>query len=843
MSKGVLWVGLSAILFAGCFLKPDGPEQPACTGNETGARPHLIFIDIDNHALAGLWTANAPNLKALIRTGTLAYSRVVLPSRSNANNFALLTGQFPDGHAVPGNSWLMRSDDFQQPIDILGVELGSYSLYDMNPLTVRSDGLYRLAARSGMQSAFVGQLPTLEAGADQVHLTSIGMTIEGHTLDRLSALGMLAALRYPPSLMRQYALDGPPSAGETSSHFVMRDAAAFVRGTCAERPMPQVIFVWDLLDYDTPGTPSNNQAAIEDYDQGLGQLLAALSERDQLANTNIVLTLDQGRVDVHNQAVLGTQAGAQADGQLGRLIAAEGASVGISTSDYAILNDEGAAYVYARTAGAGTAAGQARQRDVSHALLSLIQSGKLQGIDTGRTMTFDGAQGTRRFIDYRISCPDQADIIVYPQDDWILSQVDPNNATPGALQSQAAYSRHGGLAIDEIYVPVIMNGPAFKQGALLPHVMSHPDVAATAAATLQAGQLQGAAGAAILAAFNTDPGEVQAQPDDLSTSRDGLLSASGLQGAPKPTGKLAASAVVIDAAGLYFDEVFSDPATAEAAAPLRELASRGTVFERFWTRSRDWPVTEYEFLAGALPATDDWVSFAEADPSVKAIAPGLGLIKIPAVAGFVADSAAYADWRQTRVFTRAGLFEAAKQRGLQTALVGQMDFQALHLDPAAIDRVQKTADVPAAVKEILATARGSLIVVALGTARTGDRHAQAARDELSALAKQIAAVVEAAPDALVAVTSRGATVIGDGAADFYGAESSRHVPLILLGPAVRSQVVTSEPGGPSDLPATLLYGLGAATQTDIVDGTVPINPDTGTAIFRPGASRVLVRAF
>jgi hypothetical protein len=843
MGKGVLWVGLAAALFAGCFLKPEGLERPACTGNETVARPHLIFIDIDNHALAGLWTANAPNLKALIRNGTLAYSRVVLPSRSNANNFALLTGQFPDGHAVPGNSWLMRDADFKQPIDILDVELGSYSLYDMNPLRVRSDGLYRLATRAGMQSAFVGQLPTLEVGADQVHLTSIGMTIQGHTLDRLSTLGILAGLHYPLSKIRQYAIDGPPSAGESSAHFVMRDAAAFVRGTCAERPLPQVMFVWDLLDYDNSDTLSDNQAAIEDYDEGLGQLIAALSERDQLGATNIILTLDQGRADVHKQAALGTRGGTEADGQLGQLVSAEGASVGISPSDYEILNDEGAAFIYARTAGAGTAAGQTRQRDVSHALLSLIQSGKLQGIDTGRTMTFDGAQGTRRFIDYRISCPNQADIIVYPQDDWVLSQVDPGNVTPGALQSQAAYSRHGGLAIDEIYVPVIMYGPAFKQGALLPHLMSHPDVAATAARTLQAGQLQGAAGAAIRAAFRDDPGEVQSQPDDLSTSREVVLGAGGLWGPIKPTGKLATSAILIDVAGLYFDEIFTDSATADAAAPLRQLASRGTVFERFWTRSRDWPVTEYEFLAGALPATDDWPSFAEADPAVKALAPGLGLIKVPAVAGFIADSAAYADWRQTRSFTRAGLFEAAKQRGLQTALVGQLDFHALHVDPTAIDRVQKTADVPALVKEILAAPTGSLIVVALGSARTGDRHAQAARDELNTLAKQIAAVVEAAPDALVAITSRGATVIDDTAADFYGAESSRHVPLIFLGPAVRSQVVTSEPGGPSDIPATLLYGLGAATQTDIVDGTVPINPDSGTAIFRPGASRVLVRAF
>ena len=48
--------------------------------------PHtarVIQIDIDDHGLAGLWMANAPNLMGLIQRGTLAYSRVVIPTHSN----------------------------------------------------------------------------------------------------------------------------------------------------------------------------------------------------------------------------------------------------------------------------------------------------------------------------------------------------------------------------------------------------------------------------------------------------------------------------------------------------------------------------------------------------------------------------------------------------------------------------------------------------------------------------------------------------------------------------------------------------------------------------------------
>ena len=57
-----------------------------------GPKGHVIEIDIDDHGLAGLWMANAPNLKGLIARGTLAFSRVDVPTHSNQNNVTLRTG-------------------------------------------------------------------------------------------------------------------------------------------------------------------------------------------------------------------------------------------------------------------------------------------------------------------------------------------------------------------------------------------------------------------------------------------------------------------------------------------------------------------------------------------------------------------------------------------------------------------------------------------------------------------------------------------------------------------------------------------------------------------------------
>ena len=86
------------------------------SGGPQGPKGHVIEIDIDDHGLAGLWMANAPNLKGLIARGTLAFSRVDVPTHSNQNNMTLLTGQFPEGHDVPANGWLSRTANFGSPV-------------------------------------------------------------------------------------------------------------------------------------------------------------------------------------------------------------------------------------------------------------------------------------------------------------------------------------------------------------------------------------------------------------------------------------------------------------------------------------------------------------------------------------------------------------------------------------------------------------------------------------------------------------------------------------------------------------------------------------------------------
>jgi hypothetical protein len=836
-----------------------------CNGTRPPPSGHVIEIDIDDHGLAGLWMASAPNLKGLIARGTLAFSRVVVPTHSNQNNMSLLTGQYPDGDNVPSNDWLARDAGFVSPVSFPGLAAGDYALYGKNPLLIRGDSVYRAVRNAGGRTAYVGELPPFEAGADEVHLSIVGTTLDTPlgmtTIQTADAKQILTGvLGYPPAVVDSYAYDGPPESGETQTQFTLRDAADVVRASSPAHPMPAFMFVWDFiaLDDDPTSTYGADGAAlaqiIEDYDGGLGELLSALDDQGLTGSTNILFTLDHGKVDTHNQVALGTQGGAQADGQLAALVAASGPALGLSTASYALLNEDGDALVYANVPGAGTASGAAQQADVTHKLLSLIQSGAIVGLDTTRTLTADGALGTRSFRDFRACSPNQADIVVFPQDDWTLNQVDTVNTLPGPFleHTQYPYGRHGGFSADELYVPLIMAGPAFKRGVMLPHPVLHPEVAPTALAALGPNvALQTAARGPIRAAFLDDPGETIAVPTPPDTSRDLVLGGSGFAGTPPAPLAIPQVVVLLDLAGLYEDELFDDPLTAQAAATFRILAATGTRFEDTWTDSRDWPVTEYQLLTGGYPVAP-FVPAAEDDPTVT-LPPGAGLLAMPPPAGPIADAAGYTAWRAPTVFASESLFDAAHRLGFTTALLGAPDFHTLHIDASKIDvTLPPVPSEPAQLGAQLATLAaqhpaGLLALVASGGIRSPDRHGAQALGELQTLGQLALDVFQAVPGALLVITSRGATPVDAAGGDFYGPGSSRHVPLILIGPGVRDGIVSGQPATPADLPATILYALGAATVTDIAGGTTATGEPVG-GVPQPTpstatAGHALLRAF
>ena len=454
---------------AACGQKPKvNPPPPKVTHAH-----RVIEIDIDDHGLKGLWAANAPNLKGLIARGTFGYTRVIVPTHSNQSNMSLLTAQYPDGDDVPGNAWLDRGAGFGYPINLGPLSLGNYGFWDQNPLRTRGQSIYKYAESLGDHAAYFGQLPPFEAGADDVHFTIVGSTLAGIPIDPDTAVGLLeSVLKYPADVLAKYNLDGKDrNTNESLAHYVFRDTANYIAST-PEKDLPKYMFVWDFIALDNDPTSEYGadgpqiQKIIEDYDDGLGDILTALKNKDLLDSTDIIFTLDHGKVDSHNQVNLGSHGGtatSDGDGQLGALVAGpDGQAAGITSADYAIVNEDGDAQIYAKVQDAGTAAGLAEQERVTHALVDLVQSGKIIGLDTTRTITWDGYDHTRRFHDYHDDGPYQADILVFPKPDWTLNKVDKNNAgaraVPGAhpvplraprglLHRRALRAHHHGRAL------------------------------------------------------------------------------------------------------------------------------------------------------------------------------------------------------------------------------------------------------------------------------------------------------------------------------------------------------------------------------------------------------------
>ena len=830
----------------------------AC-GSPAAQPQNVIQIEIDDHGLSALWDSDAPNLKGLIARGTFGYSRVQIPTHSNQGNYSTLTGQSPDGNDVPGNTPLPRPN-FQVPISIAGQSLGSYAYYDQNPLLTRGDSTYRAAERLGIRPSYFGQIPPFDVGADDVHFTILDENIEGITVTAsLGDLLLEGELNYPPALVSTFNLDGPAGPNESLSHFVFRDLANFISATTPEHPMPRYIYLWDFLALD--GNPTDHgaeiTASIEDYDDALGDVLEALDAKGLTENTNIVFTLDHGKINTQYQAALGTRGGDSSgpgDGNFGLAVAAQGPALGITEQNYQLFQEDGDVLLYAVVPNVGTAAAAAEQERVAHALVDLVSSGTLQGVDTTRTVTFDGYLGTRRFHDVHDEGPLQADIMIFGQPNWTLNQVDGNNPNPGLFVNGGfPYGRHGGLSTEELYVPFILSGPAFKKGVILPHPIDQADVAPTAMWALGAGYMTTAEGAPVLAAFEGQQGETLPQPMDMTTTQATILNGSGYGSANLTLGgTLPGSAVVVDVAGLYYDEVLTDQNSSlrDAAQPFLDLATQGTVFDHFWTRYRDWPVNEYEMLTGGYPVQLDYIPFAEDDPT-QASPPGFGFLQMPLpTSGFIADQAGYQAWRQPGDFGVPTVFDAARAAGFDTALLGQLDFQNLHVDTSAVELEEQLdpGSIAGVLQGFLQSHQRSVVYVALGDGkRTADRHSPQAASELAALGETLRQIAEVSFGQLLLVTSRGATTIDDVAPDFYGPGTSRHVPLVAVGPNVRSGIVTSQDGQGADIPATVLVGLGLPVRTDFVDGTWAAgSPIHGIAQPTPAGAtggHALTRAF
>lgn len=837
-----------ALLALACGKDKHVENPPPPDAGLPDAGMFVVEIDIDDHGLKALWDADAPNLKRMIREGTLAYTRVIVPTHSNESNMTLVTGDYPDGHNVPTNSWLDRQNGYRQDFSIGSLGTGDYIYFDHNPLNpavahhVESVWSATNALGAG-KGVYVGQLPPWELGANEVHFTLKNATLFGIPLDAKTITSLLEdTLRYPKEYVQNTVkLDGPPDAGETIEHFTIRDAADVWRQAAAGGAPPRYMFVWAFIALD--GDPTSEYGGegpqlakiVSDYDDAIGALLDAIDSSPYAGHVNILFTLDHGKVNTTSQAVLGETGN---DGQqLSQLVSGHGAPQ-VSGLDYDLLNEDGDALIYAKAPDAGSAAGYPRQEEIAHKLVDLIQAGTLPGVDVTRTITWDGYRGTRRMHDYRIESPNSADIIVFPKDGWTLNDVD-GTGVPGPFDTTKhpyPYGRHGGFSEDELYVPLIMWGPAFKKGAILPHPVNHADVAPTAMAIL--GQpIGGAEGAPITAAFEGDPAESFADPADMTTARDTALSLSGFHGATQLAATPAPQVVVIAMDGVSYDEVFKSGNGAYGS--VSGLASTGVSFEAAWNRYRFNDENKYELLAGGLPVVGSdggWLPTVESDPGQTG-APGQGLLLEPAQ--LVANPAALTAWRGNDVWATESLLGVADAQGWATAVFSTDGRGAAHIQLPAntVNQTVTFAGAADAVQTFFGAHPHALAFVSL-----------AGNPGSSSVDAAVGAIASTNPNAMVVVTSMGGVDLSAPGLALAGAEQGRHVPLVIARGPARVGVVSGQPATAADLPATVLFAMGLPATTDFVEGTWIAGPANADGVPQPvpstaTAGHVLAAAF
>jgi arylsulfatase A-like enzyme len=770
----------------------------ACGDDTTRVPPqpgaHIIFIDIDDHGLGALWDSNSPNLQRFAKEGTLAYSRVDIPTHSNQSNITLLTGAWPEVTDVPHNSWLDRSKNYSQPFSLFSLSQGSYIYYDLNPLGARVESLYSAAHAAGLKSTFVGLLPPFEHGADEVHFTVYQSELLGlFQVTKQLADAVFMQLRYPADVTAQFHLDGPPMMNEPVNTFTLRDAGIiFDKAVAGGPPPPQFMFIWDYIELD--GAPTNIDGAdgagvkgvVEAIDKGLGQLIQSVHNAGYDDRMSYVVTLDHGKVNTNNQVVF--------EKQLADLVTTKGSMYGVTAMDWKSLNEDGDVLVYATVPNAGTAAGAAAQQLMAHHLVDMIHdaalAGQFQGLDISRTITWDGYRGTRRFIDIRSTGPNNPDIIMFPIADWTLGDT-AKNMTVGPIGH--VFGRHGGFSEDELYVPAIFYGPAFKKGVLLPEPIDHPDVAPTVAAAIGMNPPTTAEGGVVTAALASDMSGVETLmfPADPRTTRPTVLQNTGYDGSAPHLTTPAQGAIIVDATGLYEDAMMPGP-------NLAALIAQGAHFTGFRTRFRDLPVNEYQLLTGTYPSGSVWIPFAEDDPA-QVGPPGLGEFAMPPAANFVSDPSGKTAWAgsaATDKYADQSIFEPAKQMGFTTVVMGSAT-SLQHVPATSVDIIDPTMTLD----QILgAHARSLVYIVAAGDGEA----------ELG-MVKSALQTANVSDRYIVALVSRGAAAIDAAGADAHGAGSARHVPLVIAGPNIRHALI-GMPSTPLDVAPTILFALGATAQ-------------------------------
>src|SRR5262249_10090679 len=144
---------------------------------------------------------------------------------------------------------------------------------------------------------------------------------------------------------------------------------------------------------------------------------------------------------------------------------------------------------------------------------------------------------------------------------------------------------------------------------------------------------------------------------------------------------------------------------------------------------------------------------------------------MPPAGNFISDPMGQAAWAGMTKYSNDSIFDAAKQIGLTTVVMGsQAALQ--HINATSVDMIDPAMTIDQIVG---AHARSFIYIVAAGD---GDSELGMAKAALQA--------ANLSNRYVVALVSRGAAAIDASGADAHGPGSARHVPFVISGPNIRS---------------------------------------------------------
>src|SRR5204863_3064711 len=160
-------------------------------------------------------------------------------------------------------------------------------------------------------------------------------------------LELLTLLHYPSEAYASYVLKGPDLGADGKptqgfNHFTLGEIGRMYRESTRANPPAEVTFGWTFIALD--GNPTDKYGAdgpelvkvVEDYDKAFGDILDGVEAAGLSDSTNIVITLDHGKVDTDKQVNLERQLASAVDAR---------PELGISNDEWVVLNEDGNAQV------------------------------------------------------------------------------------------------------------------------------------------------------------------------------------------------------------------------------------------------------------------------------------------------------------------------------------------------------------------------------------------------------------------------------------------------------------------------------------------------------------------